>query len=190
MAYVILEMLKATIVTSNEELIQIHKLNFENLKSNVDVITQKTEGFLTWLYSFDLLNSMHQLAPSIIVKEEEKVVGYALATVKESKAFHPDLDTMFRNLETVHFKNKILHSYNFYFMGQICVAKDFRGKGVFGLLYQKHKEVYSSRFDFILTEISTSNFRSLKAHEKIGFQKIHTYQDAMDEWDVVVWEWS
>lgn len=183
-------MLNATIVTCHEELMQIHKLNVENLKSNVDVITQKTEGFLTWLYSFDLLNRMHQLAPGIIVKEGEQVVGYALATLKESTAFHPDLETMFRNLEAVRFKNKRLVSCNFYFMGQICVAKEFRGKGAFCLLYQKHKEVYSSRFDFILTEISTSNFRSLRAHEQIGFQKIHTYKDAMDEWNVVVWEWN
>jgi hypothetical protein len=57
-------------------------------------------------------------------------------------------------------------------------------------LYQKHKDIYSSQFDFILTEISTSNHRSLKAHEKIGFKTIYSHIDEMDEWNVVVWNWK
>jgi len=58
------------------------------------------------------------------------------------------------------------------------------------MLYQKHREVYSNQYDFILTEISTSNLRSLKAHEKMGFETIYTYQDSVDEWNVVVWNWK
>jgi hypothetical protein len=58
------------------------------------------------------------------------------------------------------------------------------------MLCQQHKEVYGRYFDFLLTEISINNPRSLKAHEKIGFQTIYTYKDAMDEWNVVVWDWN
>lgn len=57
-------------------------------------------------------------------------------------------------------------------MAQICVDRNYSGKGLVNMLYQKHKEVYSFHYDFILTEISTSNYRSIKAHEKIGFQSI------------------
>lgn len=182
-------MLKAAIVTTEDELVQIHRLNRENLKSNIDLATPQQEGFVTWLYSVELLMKMHQLSPSIIVKDENKVAGYALTTLKEAKAFHPDLEVMFRHLESVEYKSRPLSSYHFYCMGQICVGKNYRGKGVVGMLYKKHKEIYSSRFDFLLTEISTANTRSLKAHAKIGFQTIYTYTDKMDEWDVVVWDW-
>jgi hypothetical protein len=51
------------------------------------------------------------------------------------------------------------------------------------------REVYSSRYEFLLTEISTTNKRSLKAHDKIGFQSIYKYNDVVDEWDVVIWDW-
>jgi L-amino acid N-acyltransferase YncA len=74
-------------------------------------------------------------------------------------------------------------------MGQICVDKAYRGKGVFELLYQKHREIFEKSYDFIVTEISTRNTRSLRAHEKVGFKTIHTYRDSMDEWNVVVWDW-
>jgi len=183
-------MLKANIVITEDELLQIHQLNHENLKQNLDREAIEKEGFVSWLYSLELLKKMHQLAPSVIIKDGVKVVAYALTTLKSSESFHADLETMFRNLETVHFKKKPLSTYKFYCMGQICVAKEYRGHGLVNMLYQKHKELYSDKFDFILTEISTSNARSLKAHEKTGFKTIYTYSDAMDEWNVVVWDWN
>lgn len=183
-------MLKATVVTTDDELFQIHCLNQQNLKQNLAKNIREQEGFVTWLYSLDLLKKMHQLSPGIVVKDGNNVVAYALTTLKESQIFHNDLEIMFQNLESVSYKNKPLPFYNFYCMGQICVAKEYRGKGLVNLLYQKHREIYSSQYDFILTEISTSNLRSLKAHEKAGFQSIHIYSDKMDEWAVVIWDWK
>jgi hypothetical protein len=52
------------------------------------------------------------------------------------------------------------------------------------------KEVYSEYDDFLLTEISASNLRPLNAHKKTGFQTICTYKDAMNEWNVVIWDWN
>lgn len=183
-------MLKAIAVTTYDELQQIHELNLKNLKQNLEPAEIQQQGFITWLYSMKLLEQMHKLAPSIIVKDGEKVAGYALTTLKEAAAFHPDLKTMFKNLDAVEYRHQLLSSHHFYCMGQICVAKEYRAMGVVNLLYQKHKELYSKEYDFLLTEISTNNQRSLKAHEKIGFNTIYTYSDALDEWSVVVWDWK
>ena len=133
---------------------------------------------------------MHTLAPAIIVKNENKVIAYALVTPIEARSFHPDLEKMFRSLEQVQYKGKSLFSYRFYCMGQICIAKEYRGMGLVNSLYQKHKEIYSPSYEFILTEISTNNIRSIKAHEKIGFITIYSYKDNMDEWNVVIWDWN
>ena len=132
---------------------------------------------------------MHQLAPSIIVKEKDKVVGYALVTPREASVFHKDLSVMMEHLSSLVYEDKSLFSYRFYLMGQVCIDKAYRGKGLFPMLYKKHKETYSGQYDLLVTEISTSNFRSLKAHRNIGFKSIHTYKDSMDEWDIVVWDW-
>jgi hypothetical protein len=183
-------MLSATLVTTEDELVQIHLLNQQNLKQNLDKETREQEGFVTWLYSLELLKRMHRLSPSIIVKDEDKVAAYALTTLEKSRSFHPDLETMFCNLELVRYKGLPLSSYRFYCMGQICVARQYRSKGIVRMLYQKHKEIYSHHYEFLLTEISTSNVRSLKAHEKTGFRTIYTYRDAVDEWNVVVWDWT
>ncbi|MGI8582907.1 MAG: hypothetical protein ACR2KX_11945 [Chitinophagaceae bacterium] len=41
---------------------------------------------------------------------------------------------------------------------------------------------------FLNNGIKTKNYRSQKAHEKVGFITIHTYNDALDEWNVVAWD--
>lgn len=174
-------MLQATIVTTEKELIQIHQLNRENLKQNLSPEERQKEGFVTWLYSIELLQQMHALAPSVIVKDRDVLIGYALVALQETKSFHIDLQIMIDNLQSLLYNQKPLFSYNFYCMGQICIHKDYRGKEVFNMLYQKHKEMYSIKYDLVVTEISTSNFRSQKAHEKLGFKTIHTYRDKVDE---------
>lgn len=182
-------MLFATTVSTKKELEQIQILNQQNLKQNLSEDEMLQEGFVSWNYSLELLEKLHQLAPSVIVKDGEKVVGYALATLKESSSFHPDLEKMITKLRSVRYESKPLMSFHFYLMGQVCIHKDYRGKGVFPLLYHQHRISYGKEYELLVTEISTKNQRSLKAHEKVGFKNIFTYKDAIDEWNVVAWNW-
>ena len=85
---------------------------------------------------------------------------------------------------------KALASAPYYVMGQICIAKPFRGQGVFDALYQGHKAHYQSRFELLITEVSVNNARSLRAHERVGFEPIHRYRDDVDEWLIIGWDWS
>ena len=182
-------MLKPTFVSTMEELEQIHLLNQQNLKYHLSEAEKQEEGFVSWLYPLELLQQMHQLAPSIIVKDNSAVVGYALTTLPEAAVFHADLKALFDNLEMLSYKGKPLFEHHFYCMGQICVAKPYRGQGIVKMLYDMHKEQFSPTYDFLLTEIATRNVRSWKAHEKMGFKTIHTHTDVLDEWNVVVWDW-
>ena len=182
-------MLYPTVVTSPKELEQIQELNHQNLKANLSPNEQLEEGFVSWPYPLKLLEEMNRLAPSIIVKQEDEVVGYALVTLVEASAFHEDLKLMLANIKAVHYKGRPLAQYKFYLMGQVCIKKGFRGKGVFNLLYQEHKKVYGKDYELLVTEISAKNKRSLKAHEKMGFETIHKYKIDDDEWIVVAWNW-
>jgi hypothetical protein len=183
-------MLTATTVTNLNELHQIHQLNLKNLKSNVSQGEQQQEGFVTWAYPLELLEKMHQQAPSVIIKDGAAVAGYALTLMREARSFHKELELFLHSLETLEYKMKPLAQHSFYCMGQICIDKNYRGKGLVNALYQKHKELYSPEYDFILTEISPKNERSMNAHAKVGFQSIHRFHDAHGEWDIMVWDWQ
>lgn len=186
---IIVSQLISSLVTSEEELGQIHELNKKNMRTTAMTEEQMREGFVSWLYAPELLRQMHTIAPSIVVKDGNKIAGYALTATKEMCSFHRDLQTLFTHLQKIKSGTGPLSDFTFYCMGQICVDKDYRGLGVVNLLYQKHKEIYGGKYQLLITEISTSNIRSQKAHEKTGFKTIYTYRDQLDEWNVVAWDW-
>ena len=178
------------ITRTNEDLQQILHLQQRNLKQNLDETEKDEQGFVTLQHDLPTLQQMHEIAPSIIIKDDDSIVGYALTMLPECRILVPDLEPMFSLLQTLHWNNNPLRSCKYYVMGQVCIAKEHRGRGLFRTLYHHHREVYQSDFDLLITEISMQNRRSIRAHEKVGFVPIHTHSDELDEWSVVAWDWS
>jgi predicted GNAT superfamily acetyltransferase len=182
-------MLQSALVNNTDELRQILDLQQKNLPKNISGDELRSQGFVTFQHDLETLQQFHQLAPSVIVKNNDKVVAYALTVINEARHIFPPMESMFVLLENLQWKNKPFNNYRYYEMGQVCVAKDYRGKGVFEMLYQQHKRSYNGKYDLLVTKISTKNHRSLKAHEKIGFETVIIEKDNLDEWVVVVWDW-
>jgi ribosomal protein S18 acetylase RimI-like enzyme len=184
MAYV------ATTVSTTDDLQQILQLQKENLSINIDEQERKEQGFVTLHHTVEILQQMHDLAPSIIVKDGDRIAGYALVMPRACRELIPDLEPMFALFDTLSWNNKPLNDYRFYVMGQICIAKEYRGKGLIELLYHTHRDIYQSSYDFMITEVALRNQRSMRAHERVGFKTIHTHRDELDEWAVIVWDWK
>ena len=181
--------LTASLVADDAELQQILSLQQENLLTNLSVSDQKDQGFVTLHHTLPLLQQLHQLAPSVIVKDSSRLAGYALTMAPDCRRLVPGLEPMYTLLDTLSYKQEPISGLSYYVMGQVCVDKDYRGQGVFQLLYDFHRECYADRYDMLITEIATRNHRSLRAHEKAGFKIIHIHKDEMDEWAVVLWDW-
>ena len=181
-------MITFDIAHSENDLQQILQLQKLNLKTEVSDQIKKEQGFLTVSHKIEELILMQQATPQIVAKHNEKIVAFALAMLPDLGKLISDLQPMFDILEGLTWKSKPLNNIPYYVMGQICVGEGFRGLGVFDGLYQKHKEVYSKDYLLCVTEISTSNTRSQRAHERVGFQTIHRHVDHVDEWNVVAWE--
>lgn len=173
---------------SDADLKQILELQQINHRDHISAEEKMTNGFVTVKHDLDLLQKMSQSAKQIIAKDGDKVVGYALVMLTEFKTMIPVLTPMFDLLDTLSYKNKKLNAYQYYVMGQICIAEAYRGQGIFNALYKKHKEAYAHQFEFCLTEVSLSNQISLRAHERVGFETIHSFKDATDEWNILLWD--
>ena len=182
-------MINPTTVCSIDELQQILRLQQMNLTQNISDKEKSEQGFVTMVYTLETLQELHKMEPSVIIKDDDKVIAYALVFPKEGRQIYPGFEPMFTNFEKLSWKGVPLNNYKFYVMGQICVAKEYRGKGMVELLYQKHKEIFQEQFDFIVTEISTNNLRSIKAHQAVGFNTINIHTDHKGEWEVVIWDW-
>ena len=178
------------VANSTRDLEQILDLQRANLIAGLPTAEWKDQGFVTVEHTLDILQKMHNAAPSIIVKDNDRVVAYALTMLRECSTMVPVLEPMFANVENLTWNGLPLTAYKFYVMGQICIDKAYRGRGLFDMLYQKHKEIYSPKFDLLVTEIATRNTRSLRAHERVGFKQVNIHRDETDEWSVVIWDWS
>lgn len=183
-------MLTAKLVTTDGELEQIAALSKANLVTNLSAETKAKEGFVTWLYTPESLKAIHQVIPSVIVKDGDTLAGYALSLSPACVEVYPPMAATHDLVSSLSYKGRPLKVQKIYYCGQICVAQAYRGQGVVNMLYLFHRQQFSSRFDRLVTEISTANPRSLKAHQKIGFQLIETHRDDVDQWDIVLWDWD
>ncbi|CAM1341751.1 GNAT family N-acetyltransferase [Tenacibaculum amylolyticum] len=165
--------------TFDIELREILALQQQNLPKNLTEQEKQTQGFVTVKHDFSILKKMHEVHPHIIAVSDNSVIGYALSMSKSFKEEVPVLIPMFRELE------KLSLDPNFILMGQVCIDKEYRGKGIFRGLYAKMKEVFTGKYSSIITEIDALNTRSVQAHTAIGFTEVYEYESGNQLWKIV-----
>lgn len=184
-------MITYTAANSKNDLEGILKLQKANLPQGLTPDEIRSQGFVTVNHSFDLLAKLNDLEKHIIAKDKEQVVGYVLAMTQHSRYDIPILIPMFDVFDAVRYNGKTISEYNYLIIGQVCVDKEYRGQGVFDNCYAAYREHYSGKYDFAITEIASSNPRSINAHKRVGFKEINSYTDPDGtEWVIVVWNWK
>ena len=178
-----------TLVTNHDELVGIRDLQALNLRKNIDAATALSDGFLTAEYTMEYLQDMHDASPSIIAKDGDEVVGYALVATKVVREDHDLMADLFNVIDTKYYKGKSLKEVNYVVVGQLCVAKGYRGQGLVKRLYDYYRDCYASTYEYLITDVAQANARSLNAHKKSGFIVIDTLEYGGIGWDIVLWDW-
>lgn len=179
-------MIELKLLETQDEMLQVSQLNSLNLKSTLSREEKEEQGFLSWTYPLELLKSMNEINPSIIAKHGDNVVGYALMASVEARCFHKELDLLLSKIEGIDFREKKLLDYSYYMIGQLCVAKDYRGLGLTDQMYAFHEQHYSKRYDLMATTVVLENLRSIRVHERAGFETVHEIEDHFGSWRVIV----
>jgi hypothetical protein len=163
-------------VENIQELEQICSLNIRNLRNKLSEKVQEEEGFLTLEYPLDKLIKMAELEKPIIAVYDNHVIGYVLATPKCYYGIYEPVDDSFDVIASLNYKGQSILDYNFLYIGQICIAKEFRSqKSIFTRMYQLYQQCYGVKYDFAIIDISVDNNRWLNVHLKNGFQVIRTF---------------
>ncbi len=182
-------MLEYKRVSTEKELHQLLDLQKRNLKSNLSSDEISSQGFVTVNHSFDDIKKMHNIEPSVITKDGDDVISYAIAMTEVSKADIPALIPMFEMFATIDYNGKKIADFNYIVVGQVCVDKNYRGMKIFDNAYDFYKASFKDKYDFAITEIALENTRSLRAHERVGFKTVHEFKDVFGiEWAIVIWE--
>lgn len=176
---------------TDQDLLQILALQKKNLPQSLTQEEISREGFVTVHHSFEALKKMNSYEQSVIAREHDTVVAYLLAMTQRSKNDIPVLVPMFEVFNQVVYQGKKISEFHYLVVGQVCVAKEFRGMGVLDECYREYKKRFEKKYDFAITEIAQKNVRSMKAHERIGFKTIHQYRESNGaDWNIVLWDWG
>jgi GNAT superfamily N-acetyltransferase len=167
---------------------QILRLQKQNLFSAISEEEQAQQGFVFAEHTVPLLKMMASHLPQVIAVNDRRVVGYNLAMLSSMKDEMPRLVQMFTEFERSTYKSRPLTAYKFMVGGQVCVDKDFRGRGLLRRLYHETRNRLPPGYQLCVTEVAERNGISLQAHLKMGFGVISTYHDGKELWHVVAWD--
>ena len=165
---------------------KIVELQIQNLPSTLTEDEAMTEGFVTLRHTAKLLEEMNTPYPHIISMDGDDLVGYTLVMLKEFNEVFPVMAPIIDIINELSYNNKPLGDSKYFIMGQVCIAKKARSQGIFKKLYDRLEEQMMSDFDYMITVISYQNKRSLRAHEKVGFETIKIDTSKGRDWVIVL----
>ncbi len=181
-------MVEIKLVTNQAELEGVLALQQANLRKNITQEEAESQGFLMAEYDLPFLALLHQTSPGIIAKDGEKVVGYSLVALPETARHHDLLADLVENIERCQFESKPIENYAI--VAQLCVSKEYRGQDLVQKLYGGFRDHYANQYTYCVTDVAQANHRSLKAHQKRGFQVIDTLDYGGIGWNIVLWDWQ
>lgn len=171
-----------------QEILQLQKSNFA---ASLDATELLKQGFVTVQHDLATLKEMHAESPSIIATHHGNVVGYALMMPASFRSKIAILEPMFELMDHLTYLELPLSSYSFFVMGQVCIAKQYRSRGIFDKLYAELQREYMGKYRLLITEVASRNQRSVKAHLRVGLKVMHRYTDPSgEEWELMVWDWQ
>lgn len=180
-------------LAGDSEIEAVLRLQAANHPSALSAEAIASQGFVTVRHEPDVLQRMSHVAPGIVAVADARVVGYALVMPRTFAADVPILAPLFAMLETLSWKGvPLAPNPRWFVMGQICIAANYRGRGVFEGLYLAMAAHYHDRYDFTVTEVAARNTRSLRAHTKVGFETLHVYPDETtgERWHVIALDFA
>lgn len=170
-------------IACQDDLHAIIALQKSNLIDSNDKQEVAKEGFVTVVHTYELLKQMNSPFPHIICKDGDQVVGYALVMLPSVRNEIEVLKPMFNKIDDYH-RSKAWEG-KYFIMGQICIAKSHRKRGIFKGMYNHMADVMKPHFDKIITEVSANNQRSLNAHLYSDFNIILEYTTTTEKWVIV-----
>jgi ribosomal protein S18 acetylase RimI-like enzyme len=180
-----------TRVSFDDEIVAIKALQTANQRKNLDLAEAEAEGFVTAIYTLDFLRAMNDACPSIIAKDGDLVVGYALVAQKSDLTKgHELLKGLIDAIDAVQYDGKPLSESNYVLVGQLCVAKGYRGMGLAGKMYAAFRAALHDQYAYLITDVASDNPRSVRAHLKVGFKVVDRVSHDGVEFQIIVWDWN
>ena len=153
--------------------LELHELN---LVSNLND-EEKKSGFVTTPFSIEQLTYVIQNEGLFIAKDKNKIIAYLFAESWDYFSQYPIFEYMIGLFPKLEFRDFDVNSTSSFQYGPICIAQEYRGKGLIHLIFEFMRIQTVKRYPLGVTFINKTNLPSLKAHtEKLKWTIISDFE--------------
>lgn len=136
---------------------------------------QRANGFVTTDMTEQQLSELSSAESGVLIaidSSSDKVIGLLLGGSWEFLSPWPMFKYMASILNEYSYQGKKLNAASSYQYGPICVAEEYRGRGVGELLLEYQRKVFAPRYPVIVTFINVLNPRSYAFHIRNQFEDV------------------
>ncbi len=146
-------------------------------KENVAVPNEeRSGGFLSAEFTAEQLRVMHESAGIVVAFAGDTLAAYFCLSTFEVNKDAPIVVAMREAMRDAVLDQRALDSYSFVVAGPICIARPYRGTGLFERLYDFAAAHFGGRFELAVAFIARDNQRSVNAHVKVGMSPIAQFE--------------
>jgi hypothetical protein len=155
---------------------QILQLQSANYIANLTGEERKN-GFLSAQFSLEQTAQIAQDLGTTIAILGQQVAGFLCAFRNEFPSGSPVIAEMLLSYPVFRFEDRPLSSFSSYIYGPVCIAREYRGRGLLRGLYEAQKKDLAGQFEIGVAFVSHSNAHSLRAHVNgLGMMEVGDFQ--------------
>jgi predicted GNAT superfamily acetyltransferase len=155
---------------------QILQLQSANYIANLTGEERKT-GFLSAQFSLEQTAQIAQDLGTTVAILDQQVAGFLCAFRNEFPSGSPVIAEMLLSYPVFRFEDRPLSSFSSYIYGPVCIAREYRGRGLLRGLYEAQKKDLAGQFEIGVAFVSHSNAHSLHAHVNgLGMMEVGDFQ--------------
>jgi hypothetical protein len=138
---------------------------------------EREQGFLSAQFTLEQTTQITEDLGTIVAVIDDQIVGFVSASRNEFETGSPVIAKMLESYDRMIFEGRALKSFRSYIYGPVCVARDFRDRGLLRGLYEAQKKDLAGYFEIGVAFVSRSNPHSLAAHVKgLGMTEVGDFE--------------
>ena len=159
-----------------EDYAEIVRLQRANYIANLTA-EERREGFLSAGFSLDQVAAIASDLGIAIVTMDDGLAGCLCGIRREFDHGSPVVEKMLESYDQAWFQGKPLSAFNSYIYGPVCIARQYRRRGLLRGLYDFQNKDLAGQFEVGVALVSHSNPHSMQAHvEGLGMTEAGEFE--------------
>ncbi|MGI4739818.1 MAG: GNAT family N-acetyltransferase [Janthinobacterium lividum] len=130
-------------------------------------------GFLTGAFSVPGVQAMLASVPGQVAYQQDELAGFVLNSRLSPAHYPPLVQEIIALLPQLHFRQRALATYRWFFYGPVLVQPAFRGHGLLPQLFQASHQTLAGHYELGIAFIAEGNTTSLRLHiHKLGLEVV------------------